>query len=63
MEKPKCKNCWDKGYSTQMYGISGADDFGTEGFKEPIRVHIHFCNCAKGKRMKRELPKELKRFL
>ena len=59
----KCKNCYDKGYSTTMYGYSGADEFNGREVGEAPRVHIHFCNCAKGKRMNRELPKELKKYL
>jgi len=32
MKQPKCKNCWDKGYFTQMRGEIGSNDFGGEGF-------------------------------
>lgn len=50
---PKCTNCWDKGYSTQMRGEIGSADFGGEGYFIPPTIQKNFCNCARGKRMEK----------
>lgn len=54
MEKqPKCKNCWDKGFSTQYSGIIGSPDFpGDKGFEIAPSVHKNYCTCDKGQKMR-----------
>lgn len=57
---PNCKNCWDKGFSTEYVGESIAHaDFGDE-FGGPqtkvvanARIVKHYCTCALGKRLER----------
>ena len=39
-KKPKCSNCWDKGFASITYGQS-----------TKVSVYKKFCKCAKGKAM------------
>lgn len=49
----KCKDCYGKGYRSEFHGISAGDDFGNESrFSQPIRKHIYFCDCPRGKDLK-----------
>lgn len=50
-EEPNCKTCWDKGYSTQWYGIHGLEDFGGDGFDISPSVHKKYCTCIKGQKL------------
>lgn len=57
VKEPKCKNCWDKGYSTQMAETIGYPDFiGDKGFRSGPQVYKKYCNCAKGKRLRAKDP-------
>lgn len=51
---PKCKNCWDKGYSTQLIGntVTSANFYGQDGIIVSSYILKNYCKCAKGKRMK-----------
>ena len=52
-KEPICKNCWDKGYSTQYSGIIGSPDFlGDKGFEIAPSVHKNYCTCVKGQKMR-----------
>lgn len=55
-ENPKCKNCWDKGYSTVLTGGHFiAADFGGKGMTMAAREFKNYCSkCLKGKRLKRQ---------
>ena len=49
----KCTKCYGKGYSTQMYGEQGFDDFVEgEGYRIAPSVHMNFCNCERGGQLK-----------
>ena len=49
-----CKNCFGKGYSTAWQGEKWSADFvGSKGGKTPMREVIRFCNCDRGKQIKR----------
>tara|TARA_Y100000310_G_scaffold27638_2_gene26273 strand:- start:1290 stop:1493 length:204 start_codon:yes stop_codon:yes gene_type:complete len=47
-EKGNCKKCYGKGYSTQQRGLSGADDFGSEGFEKKPTIQVDLCDCDRG---------------
>lgn len=52
--KVKCKTCYDKGYSTAFKGVIGYPDFiGDKGYFSKPRIRIKFCNCPRGKQLKR----------
>jgi len=46
-----CKNCYNKGYSTEMIGgtITYGDFVGDKTFKSGYKTLYHFCNCERGK--------------
>jgi hypothetical protein len=53
--EPKCKICWDKGYSTELIGNTVAHaDFCGDKTKiiKPSHIRKNYCKCAKGKKMK-----------
>lgn len=55
--KEICKHCRGKGYATYRFGSTASPDFyGDEEYIEPMRTHIVFCTCARGKQL-RELLK------
>lgn len=68
---PKCVLCWDKGYATVRYGFTMSADFeGEKEYVDPIKTHIVYCSCDRGKQLKEqilallkdlmaELPKEI----
>lgn len=51
--KPKCKDCWDKGYATELIGgyHMSADFIGEKSYDTGMKELKNFCHCAKGKRM------------
>lgn len=56
--KPKCTNCYDKGFATEMVGATSyIPDFERDGNKRIYLggpgVEIRYCKCAKGRSMKR----------
>ena len=48
-----CTNCYGKGCSTELVVISGAEDFGGDGFPGVVTNLTHYCRCAKGRRLRR----------
>lgn len=59
MKQPKCKNCWDKGFSTVMESKQGMWDFHpSEAWQTAPRTYQKFCRCLKGKRMKTKAIKD-----
>lgn len=46
-----CRKCYGKGYSTVRHGLTGFNDFGGDGFESPIRTHMKFCTCDRGKQL------------
>lgn len=55
MKQPKCKICWDKGFSTRYVGPSYAmpDFIGDRKYLvDKGGVKIKYCTCDKGKRLK-----------
>lgn len=53
-----CTKCYGKGYSTYRHGISGTEDFGGEGFKTPMKTHIIYCSCDRGKQLEQLMKEE-----
>lgn len=54
-KQPVCKNCWDKGYSTEMSGLVGSPDFpGDKGFCISPYIHKNYCTCEKGQKLYQE---------
>lgn len=51
--KDICKHCRGKGYSTNFHGIEGVEDLDTYGWTEPMRVHIEYCSCERGKQLQK----------
>ncbi len=52
--KKECKNCYGKGYSTEMIGgHKSFDDFDSEEYKSGADIVIHFCSCDRGKSLRR----------
>ena len=47
-----CKECYGKGYSTQIYGEGG------EGYEIAPTVHMNFCTCERGRQLKSLLLKK-----
>ena len=57
---PKCKNCYDKGYSTEYVGESFAlpDFCGDKKYKvADAGIRINYCNCKKGKELEKKANK------
>lgn len=54
-KEPKCTNCWDKGYASELIGgYRIAPDFENDvEFRSGMREVKNYCKCAKGKRLKR----------
>lgn len=53
--KGVCKNCWNRGYSTQIIGgtITYGDFIGEKPRKtNKAEIVINFCNCENGKQLK-----------
>lgn len=48
-----CKNCYGKGYNTQMVNEVGAEDFGGDGYETGPHVRMVFCRCVRGKQLKK----------
>ena len=49
---PKCKHCYDKGYSTEFIGgqICFADFIGDKTYKtRGSGIIVHLCDCGRGK--------------
>lgn len=46
-----CHKCFGKGYATYRYGISGAVDFGGDGFEIGPSIHMVYCSCDRGKQL------------
>jgi hypothetical protein len=62
-DKPKCKNCYDKGFSTEYVGASYAmpDFIGDKKYMvDAGGVKIKYCSCKKGKAMKYRAEKKSK---
>ena len=54
--KKECKDCYGKGYSTELCGetIGRADFIGDKDFTIlPCRVAIKICSCSRGKDLKK----------
>jgi hypothetical protein len=49
-----CKNCWNKGYSTEMIGgtVSWGDFPGDKDYHTKSEIIIHYCKCGIGKQLK-----------
>jgi hypothetical protein len=48
-----CKKCYGKGYATVRYGLKYVADFeGDKDYIDPIKTHMHFCSCDRGKQLK-----------
>jgi len=60
-----CKNCWNKGYSTEMIGgtIASADFFGDKEHRSGPKITINFCKCDKGKQLKELIQREKEELL
>ncbi len=52
--KGVCKNCWNRGYSTELIGgtITCGDFEGEKDYKTKEQILIKFCNCENGKQLK-----------
>jgi len=53
--KPKCKNCYDKGFASVYEAGSYAmpDFYGDKKYRvQKVGIRIKYCTCLKGKRMK-----------
>lgn len=45
-----CKKCYGKGYHSNFHGISASGDFeGEKAYDTPLRSHIYFCGCMRGR--------------
>jgi hypothetical protein len=60
--KGVCKNCWNRGYSTQMIGgtIVYGDFIGDKDYKTKAEILIKFCNCENGKQLKSMIEEKIK---
>ena len=56
-KKPKCKYCWDKGYSTQLVNVHEYKDLGMPNRGKMLERKIYCTKCNKGKRLKRNANK------
>ena len=54
IKQPKCKNCWDKGYSSELIVHTQHADFIGEKTYSGTLQRKNFCNCAKGKRLSKK---------
>ena len=63
IKEPKCKNCWDKGYFTQIVRVHTSADFFADEETDEVKEIKNYCKCAKGKRLKNkgQITKSLKR--
>ena len=54
MKKPKCKNCYDKGFFSELSGgTKSLSDFGGyHYYKSGVEMKLNFCDCAFGKKLK-----------
>jgi hypothetical protein len=49
-----CHDCYGKGYSTNLHGITGSPDFiGDRVFEEPLKNNMVFCHCERGKQLEK----------
>jgi len=48
--KPKCINCYDKGYSTSFYGLSSSSD-------SDANIRLLYCVCERGQDLKKLIEK------
>lgn len=55
--KDICEKCRGKGYSTEISGTHGSEDFGGDGFDIPPRNHMVFCPCERGKQLESAIKK------
>lgn len=63
IKEPKCKNCWDKGYSTELMAIKIHVDFpGDKEYKKTEKV-INFCKCERGKELKEYFQMEKEKLM
>lgn len=47
-----CQKCFGKGYSTNRYGTTASPDFeGDKGSSSPLKTHMTFCDCDRGKQL------------
>jgi hypothetical protein len=53
-KQPKCKKCWDKGYSTELVANTSIPDFGGIRINSQVREIKNYCSCAKGKKLKKQ---------
>jgi len=49
LEGFNCKNCYGKGYSTELNRCTWGTDFGHETPGEESRLNINLCDCSRGK--------------
>lgn len=56
LKQPKCKNCWDKGYATELIGgyHVPADFIGEKSHDTGIKELKNFCSCEREKKMAKE---------
>lgn len=53
LKKIICKNCYGKGYSTELIQVRIAPDFiGDKEKKFPPEIKMNFCKCERGKQLK-----------
>ena len=51
-----CHLCYGKGYATVRYGLRASGDFeGDKDYVDPIKTHIKYCSCSRGKQLKEQI--------
>ncbi len=58
-----CKNCYGKGYATTIEYAQTCEDFGGEEIKRWQLSDIRFCNCERGKELKKRFQDQKSRLL
>jgi len=51
-KQPNCKNCWDKGYFSQLVNIHTSADFSADEESNELKEIKNYCSCKKGKLLK-----------
>jgi Mor family transcriptional regulator len=52
-QKAKCKNCWDKGFASQIVRVQSFSDMKGDKYHEETKEIKIYCNCDKGRRLER----------